>query len=59
MHRRNGINDVTLRNGPKLPRNIVPDTTWPGMYRIRRPDGSLSDMVSLTRAKEAICCEHH
>jgi hypothetical protein len=24
------------------------------MYRIRRPDGSLSDMVNLTRAKDAL-----
>jgi hypothetical protein len=33
---------------------IVPDTKWAGMYRIRRPDGSLSDMVNLTRAKDAL-----
>jgi hypothetical protein len=24
------------------------------MYRIRRPDGSLSDMVNMTRAKDAL-----
>jgi hypothetical protein len=24
------------------------------MYRLRRPDGTLSDMVNLTRAKDAI-----
>jgi hypothetical protein len=34
---------------------IVPDAEWPGMYRIiRRPDGSLSDMVNLARAKDAL-----
>jgi hypothetical protein len=33
---------------------IVPDAKWPGMYRIRRPDGSLSDTVNLTRAKDAL-----
>jgi hypothetical protein len=33
---------------------IVPDATWPDMYRIRRPNGSLSDMVNLTRAKDAL-----
>jgi hypothetical protein len=38
----------------KLPSNIVPDEKWPGMYRVRRPDGSLSDMVNLTRAKDAL-----
>jgi hypothetical protein len=25
------------------------------MYRIRYPDGSLSDMVNVTRAKDALC----
>jgi hypothetical protein len=38
----------------KLPKGIVPDSKWPGMYRIRLPDGSLSDMVNLTRAKDAL-----
>jgi hypothetical protein len=33
---------------------IVPDAKWPGMYRIRRPDGSLSDIANLTRAKDAL-----
>jgi hypothetical protein len=32
---------------------IERDTDWPGMYRIRFPDGRLSDMVNLTRAKDA------
>ena len=32
---------------------IVPDPDWPGMYRVQRPDGSLTDMVNLTRAKDA------
>jgi hypothetical protein len=31
-----------------------PNPKWPGMYRVRRTDGSLSDMVSLTRAKDAL-----
>src|SRR5215471_13308403 len=26
---------------------IVPDAKWPGIYRIRLPDGSLSDMANL------------
>jgi len=48
---------VTLRQShkpPKLDPRIVPDPKWPGMYRVRRPDGSLTDMVNLTRAKDAL-----
>ncbi len=37
-----------------LPRDIVPDGKWPGMYRIKLPNGRLSDMVNLTRAKDAV-----
>ncbi len=32
---------------------VVPDAKWPGMWRVRSLDGSLSDMVNLTRAKDA------
>ena len=32
---------------------VVPDKAYPGMWRIRHPDGSLSDMANLTRAKDA------
>jgi hypothetical protein len=46
---------VTLRRKrPRLDPRIVPDEHWPGMYRIKRPDGSLSDIVNLTRAKDAL-----
>jgi hypothetical protein len=46
---------VTLRRKPtKIDPRIVPDLKWPGMYRIKRPDGSLSDMVNLTRARDAL-----
>ena len=46
---------VTLRRKPpRLDPRIVPDAKYPGMYRIRRPDGSLSDMVNLTRACDAL-----
>ena len=38
----------------KLDHRIVPDTTYAGMYRIRYAHGSLSDMVNLTRAKDAL-----
>ena len=35
---------------------VVPDTKWPGMYRVRAPDGGLSDVVNLSRAKDAAVC---
>lgn len=41
------------RHQEQLPDCIVPDGKWPGMYRIHLPDGSLSDMVNVTRAKDA------
>src|SRR5262249_10861169 len=33
---------------------IVPDTAFPGIYRLKRTDGTFSDMVNLTRAKDAL-----
>jgi hypothetical protein len=36
------------------PVSIVPDAKWPGMYRLRLPDGRLTDMVNLTRVKDAL-----
>jgi hypothetical protein len=32
---------------------VVLDPDWPAMYRVRRPDGSLTDTVNLTRARDA------
>jgi hypothetical protein len=32
---------------------VAPDPDWPKLYRVRHPDGSLSDMVNLSRAREA------
>jgi len=32
---------------------VVPDPERPGMYRVRLPDGQLTDMVNLTRARDA------
>src|SRR5215831_13255072 len=37
---------------------IVADNRFPGMYRLKRSDGSLSDMVNLTRAKDALAAMH-
>jgi hypothetical protein len=46
---------VTLRRKPpKLDPRIVPDPKWPGMYRLRLPDGTLSDMLNLTWARDAL-----
>jgi hypothetical protein len=33
--------------------SVMPDADWPGMWRIAWPDGSLSDLVNLARAKDA------
>jgi hypothetical protein len=32
---------------------IVPDDSYPNMWRIRKQDGSLSEMVNRTRARDA------
>ena len=32
---------------------VAPDTDWPNLYRVRLPDGRLTDMVNLSRAKDA------
>jgi hypothetical protein len=40
---------------PRRPK-VVPDAAYPSMWQVRWPDGSLSDMVNLTRAKDAIAC---
>ena len=32
---------------------VVPDDQWPHMWRVRMPDGRLTDMVNRTRAKDA------
>ena len=35
---------------------VVPDKEWRGMYRVRKPDGRLTDMINLTRARDAARC---
>jgi len=32
---------------------VAPDSKWPNMYRVRSPNGTLTDMVNLTRARDA------
>ena len=54
----------TIENGFALHRwqtktpllHVVPDTVYPGMWRVRSPDGRLTDMANLTRAKDAAVC---
>jgi hypothetical protein len=43
---------LRLRSG-RLLATIVPDPEWDGMWRVRMPDGYVTDMVNLTRAKDA------
>jgi len=35
---------------------VISDANWPGMYRVRWPDGALSDMVNLSRSNDAVAC---
>jgi hypothetical protein len=35
---------------------LLPNVTHTGMWRVRWPDGRLSDMTNLTRAKDAVAC---
>ena len=50
--------DISSEIRPKITTlglvSIVADALWSDMYRLRFPDGSLSDMVNLTRAKDAL-----
>jgi len=46
--------DDRLYDGTRLSGySIVPDEKYPSMWRVRSPDGTLSDMVNRTRAKDA------
>jgi hypothetical protein len=44
---------LLLRAGGPLLAAVEPDSEWPGMWRVRLPDGDLSDMANRTRAKDA------
>ena len=45
--------NTLLVGGQKSGYSVVPDEKYPGMWRVQSPDGTLSDMVNLTRAKDA------
>ncbi len=40
---------------PNLLASVEPDAKYPFLFRVRYPDGHLSDVVNLTRAKDAAC----
>jgi hypothetical protein len=48
--------EAPVSQAPKkaLPPGILADATWPGMYRLVLLDGRLSDMLNLTRARDAL-----
>jgi hypothetical protein len=50
----NKVETLTARRSKQLPRRVVRDERYPTMYRVVMPDGSLSDIVNLTRALAAI-----
>jgi len=45
--------NTELFYGRKRVARIVQDTKYPAMWRVVRPDGTLSDMVNRTRAADA------
>ena len=51
--RRDGSRYTLHQGGRKAVVSVEPDVRWPAMYRVRKPDGTLTDMVNLTRAKDA------
>jgi hypothetical protein len=54
-----GRQDLKWRDGQlrlctgRMLATVEPDGTWVGMFRVRLPNGHLTDMVNLTRAKDA------
>jgi hypothetical protein len=44
---------LRLFSGRRVLASIEPEQAWPGMWRVRLPDGLLTDMVNLSPAKDA------
>ena len=42
-----------LQLGRRKLAQIEPDAVWPSMWRVRTPDGRLTDMVNISRARDA------
>jgi hypothetical protein len=45
--------DYLLFDAGRLLATVKPDTDWPGLWRVHLPNGHVTDMVNLTRAKDA------
>jgi hypothetical protein len=45
---------IDAKNPAAVPYAIGPDERFPGMCRLKRADGSFSDMLNLTRARDAL-----
>jgi hypothetical protein len=45
--------DALFHGGGKTGFSVVPDQQHPRMWRVRYPDGKLSDLVNRTRARDA------
>jgi hypothetical protein len=45
--------DYLLFAADRLLASVKPDKDWPGLWRVHLPDGRITDMVNLTRAKDA------
>jgi hypothetical protein len=48
----NATKPTAFKSGRRLVATMEPDSKWPGMWRVRC-GGSISDMVNLSRAKDA------
>jgi hypothetical protein len=47
-------NHLRLRSrSGRILATVIPDARWPGMWRVKLPNGFLSDLVNLSRAKDA------
>lgn len=46
-------NELRMVKDKAVIMTIVPDPDWPKMWRVRKSDGTLTDMVNRTRAKDA------
>ena len=43
-------------NSGRLLATVEPDANWPKMFRVRLASGYLTDMVNISRAKDAAVC---
>ena len=46
-------NQLRLSSGRRVLATLEPDQQWPGLWRVRLPNGSVSDMVNKARARDA------